>query len=484
MNRMPFENGCLKPSIAKFSCCTLKLLLYLCKRFHCHNYPERGLNHMHHRAEKQPGFRKSGFGLLQISWLLLLVLATSCTKQTTGITEISLWALGAEGENVQYLLDDFYKQYPDIRVKVQMVPWTAAQEKLITSYASNNLPDVFQIGNTWIPQFAMLKAITPLNDFLPASSLSAEDYFPGIWQTNLLDTLVYGIPWYIDTRVMFYRTDLLHDVGWERPPQNWDELLRLSQQLRQHFGKKEKYALYLPTNEWASFVIFGLQNGAGLLGENNSFGHFSDPRFESAFSYLMQYHQQGLAPLGISQVTNVYQALADTFIVMYLSGPWNVREFKNWMKGDLADKWMTAPLPGPDSTYPGLSLAGGSSLVINQESGHKKAAWQFIEFLSQTETQLKFYKLVNDLPSRRAAWDDPLLRNDPYMAAFYQQFYHVAPTPKVPEWEQIAFSLIQRYAEFAARGVYPVDECLRRLDLEVDRVLEKRRWMLAMETKE
>jgi multiple sugar transport system substrate-binding protein len=388
--------------------------------------------------------------------------------------------MGAEGEYIKALIPDFEKNYPGIKVKSQMIPWTAAQEKLITAYASGNLPDIFQLGNTWVPQFVALGAIENLNEFIKNSDqINQENYFKGIWDTNLIDSTIYGIPWYIDTRVLFYRTDILKEAGFSLPPKTWDELYEVSRRIKELFKGQEKYAIYLPTNEWAPFVIFGLQAHSTLLKDNNSFGNFSGQNFKRAFEFLIRFHKEKLAPVGISQVANVYQAFADAYFSMYISGPWNVREFKKWMTGELADKWMTAPLPGPDAKTPGVSLAGGSSLVISEKSRNKDAAWQFCEYLSLPQVQIQFYRLVSDLPAVKAAWKDSTLQNDPYMKAFYQQFQYVVATPKITEWEQIAFSKIQQYAEMAARGAMTPDEALKSLDEDVNRILEKRRWLLS-----
>ena len=177
------------------------------------------------------------------------------------------------------------------------------------------------------------------------------------------------------------------------------------------------------------------------------------------------------------QVTNVYQAMADGYISIYISGPWNIPEFKNWMKGDLADKWTTAAMPGYRNEYPGLSLAGGSSLVLFRSSKHKKEVWKFIEFLSRPDVQLKFYSTTNNLPSVIKSWENKLLTENVYMKAFYEQLQNVSPMPKIPEWEQIVFSKLQQYAEFAAREKMTVDEALKNLDKDADKILEKRRWL-------
>lgn len=410
---------------------------------------------------------------------IISIFLLSCNFNQQKHAEILFWGMGAEGEQVKSLIPAFERNNPDIKVKIQMIPWTAAQEKLITAYASNNLPDAFQLGNTWIPQFVAIDAIVNLDGWIQNSTqINSDNYFRGIWDTNIIDDLVYGIPWYVDTRILFYRTDILQLAGFNKPPKTWDELYVLSKNIKQLFINQEKFAIYLPTNEWAPFVIFGLQANSDLLKENYSYGDFSGSSFSRAFKFLIRFHKEKLAPIGMSQVTNVYQAFANEYFSMYISGPWNIKEFKKWMVGELNDKWMTAPLPGPDTETVGVSLAGGSSLVISKSSNNKEEVWRFFEYLSQPQVQIHFYRLVSDLPAVKSAWQDSTLKNDPYLRAFYEQFQHVVPTPKIAEWEQIAFSKIQQYAEIAARGVMTPEEALKALDAEVDKILEKRRWLL------
>ena len=414
-----------------------------------------------------------------IIFLPLWVLSISCSKENSSEKVIKFWAMGAEAEYVTKLVPEFERLNPGIKIKVQQVPWTAAQEKLVTAFVSDNTPDACQLGNTWFPQFAALDAIVPLNEYVKISDqINQEKYFPGIWETNVLDNQVFGIPWYIDTRVMFYRKDVFERAGYINPPKNWIELLDLSKKIKAMHPREEKYAIYLPTNEWAPFVMFGMEAGSSLLKNENTLGDFSSKEFKEAFKYSIEFHKQNLAPIGISQVTNVYQAFADEYFSIYISGPWNIPEFKKWMIGNLSDKWMTAPMPGYANDYPGVSLAGGSSLVIFKDSKYKKEVWRFFEYLSKKSTQIEFYKLLNNLPAIKEAWEDPIFKDDPYMQAFYLQFMNVRATPKIPEWEQIAFAKVQRYAELAARNVISVEEALRRLDKDVDRILEKRRWIV------
>lgn len=422
--------------------------------------------------------------IFRTTLLIIIISLYACKSVQEENVTIKFWALGSEAEQISKILPEFEKKYPNIKVKVQQIPWTAAQEKLITAFASDNTPDVCQLGNTWIPQFASLNAIIDLSDFIARSStVKAENFFSGIWETNIIDNRVYGIPWYVDTRLMFYRKDVFERAGFNNPPKNWDELYLLCKKIKELNKGKEKYPIFIPTNEWNSFIIFGLQAGAKLLKEKDTRGNFSSKEFKEAFDYLIRFHKEKLTPFGMMQVTNVYQAMAEEYISIYFSGPWNIPEFKKWMTGNLADKWATAPMPGYRDEYPGLSLAGGSSLVIFKNSKHKNEVWKLIEFLSEPEIQLKVYRVTNNLPSVIEAWNDSSLANDIYMKAFYQQLQRVTSAPKIPEWEQIVFSKLQQYAEFAARGVMTTEEALKKLDEDADRILEKRRWLTFKQNK-
>jgi len=185
-----------------------------------------------------------------------------------------------------------------------------------------------------------------------------------------------------------------------------------------------------------------------------------------------------LAPsAGGSQIANLYQEFANGYFAMFISGPWNIGELKQRWPGR-EDAWATAPMPGPDDDTAGVSLAGGASLVIHKGSAHKDAAWTLIRYLSGTKRQVRFHALTGDLPARRDAWRATALVDDRQAQAFWQQLQHMVPTPKIPEWERIARSL-GRYAEAVIRDEMTVDEALSSLDADVDRMLEKRRWMLA-----
>jgi len=384
--------------------------------------------------------------------------------------------MGREGEVVSELIPDFERSHPGIKVEVQQIPWSAAHEKLLTAYVGDATPDIAMLGNTWVPEFVALNALEPLDARVAKSAdVKRDDYFPGIWSTNLVDGVTYGVPWYVDTRVIFYRSDLLAQAGYDRMPTTWAAWREAMQKIKARMTARQ-YPLLIPITEWPPPVILGLQAGSSLLRDDGRYGGFRDPPFRKAFDFYVGLFRDGLAPaLSGTEISNLYQEFERGNIAMYISGPWQIGEFTNRLPKELQDKWMTAPLPGVDG--PGVSLAGGASLSLFRASAHKEEAWELMEYLSRPEVQLRFYQLTGDLPPRREAWRDTALANNRYAKAFHEQLDRVVPTPQVPEWEQIATKVFE-HGEKAVRGQRSVDQALAALDRDVDGILEKRRYLM------
>jgi len=408
---------------------------------------------------------------------LCAALAAGCGRRPDS-GPLVCWGLGREGEVLQELVPEFERTHPGRHVRVQQFPWMAAQEKLLTAFEGESTPDLAQLGNTWIPEFAAVGALQPLDARVAASSVvRPENTFPGIWQTNQVDGVLYGVPWYVDTRALFYRSDLLAEAGFAQAPRSWDEWRAAMVAVKARGGAR--YGALLPVNEWAQPVLLGVQKGAPLLREGGRRAGFAEPRFRAAFAFYVSLFRDGLAPTLVqSQVSNQYQQFAAGDFAFFVSGPWNLGEMRRRLP-QLEGRWAVAPLPHPDAGagVPGASLAGGSSLVLFRNSPRQDAAWELIEFLARPEQQLRLFAASGDLPAARAAWDDPALAGDAPLRVFRAQLQYVEPMPRVPEWERVA-TRVAEAAESAARGAVSIDEALSGLDADVDRLLDKRRFLL------
>jgi multiple sugar transport system substrate-binding protein len=405
----------------------------------------------------------------------------ACTR--SGDRTLRFWAMGREGEVVGQLLADFTREHRGLAVRVEQLPWTAAHEKLLTAFAGDATPDVAQLGNTWIPELAALGALEPLQPWLdgapktpagPAErGIDPADYFDGIWRTNQVDGALMGVPWYVDTRLLFYRRDLFERAGVRTVPDTWAGFVRALDAL-QRAGTP--HPLLLPVAEFEPLLALALQQDEPLLRDGGRYGNFRGAGFRRALGFYMERFASGQAPsVSGGEIANLWQEFGRGTFAAFISGPWNIGELDRRLPAALRDSWATAPLPGPDG--PGASTAGGSSLVVFKRSPRRDDAMLLLAYLSRPDVQLRFHALTGDLPPRRSAWSRAPLASDARARAFATQLERAKPSPAVPEWERIAQEM-QLIAARAVHDRWSVERASDALDARVDGFLAKRRWML------
>jgi len=402
-----------------------------------------------------------------LAGLAALPLAGGCSTRSSD--SIEFWAMGAEAENLPALL----AAIPGApKVSIQPLPWSAAHEKLLTSFAGNSLPDMGQVGNSWIAELTAIGAILPVPTALRAIT---DGQFPAVVDTNRIDGRLMALPWYVDTRLQYYRRDLFERAGFAAPPEQWDAWKAALHKVKAAAGAGN-YAVLLPINEFEHLVGMALSAGASLLNDSGTRGAFSAPEFREALAFYKSLYDERLAPVASStQISNVWNEFARGYFAVYPSGPWTIGDMKSRLPAEMQDKWATAPFPGPRGT--GASTPGGSSLVVYRGARDPAAAWALVAKLLAPSTQQALQQLTGDLPPTRAVWGATGLSADPITAAFATQLDHARSLPKVPEWERIV-SEMQGVAELVVRGRKTIDEGVREIDRRANRLLEKRRWML------
>lgn len=418
-------------------------------------------------------WRLSRWLLIASLALLLPGLLAACGRRSDQ-TELRFWVMGYEGEIVAQLLPEFERQHPGIKVRLQQMPVLSAHEKLLTAYAGDGLPDVTPLGNTWIPEFAELNALEPLDARIAATAgFDQPDFYAGAWDSGVIGGETYAVPWYVETRIPFYRTDIIRDAGVRQLPRNWEQWRAAMHAVKRHVGDG-RYAILLPLNEFEPLLNLAIHDP--LLRDGDRYGNFRSTGVKQTLTFYKSIFDEKLAPrVANTQISNVWDEFGKGLFSWYVSGPWNIAEFRKRLPERVANDWMTMPLPGPEG--PGASVAGGTSFVIFRSSRHKDAAWKLINYLSSPQVQVRFNGLTGNLPSRRSPWNDPALANDRYAKAFRDQLERAVPTPKVPEWERIATEL-KNVGELLANDRLTVDQAAAELDRRTDTILEKRRWML------
>jgi len=354
---------------------------------------------------------------------------------------ISVWAMGAEGEKLDVLAKDFMAANPSIKVNVTPIAWDVAHDKLLTSVAGNQTPDVSQMGTTWMGEFAKTGALDEVSD-----SIDLDSFFESARSTGIVDETAYGVPWYVETRLLYYRTDIAEKAGIAEPPQTWDELKTMATAMKEKGGAK--YGISLSPNNWQEFLPFVWQNGGEVVSEEGEFT-FDSPEVVEALEFYQSFFKEGLTAASVPEGFDITPAFVQGTHPMFFSGPWHMSLIQETGGADIEGKWAVAPMPEKES---GTSFIGGSDLVVFKNSDNKAAAWKFVEYLSTPEVQQKWYTTVSALPSVESAWDSGTLSTDENLSLFGEQLKDAKTPPVIPRWEQVAVDAVNSEVEKATVG--------------------------------
>jgi len=402
--------------------------------------------------------------------ILLSILLSHKADAADNRKVLTVWAMGAEGEKIGKIARKFEAINPDIKVVTQAIPWGAAHEKLVTGVAGESVPDICQMGTTWVPEFQAIDALLPLDEYIEKSSLiKPEKFFSGSWNTNSINGKMYGIPWYVDTRVLFYRIDLLKQIGYDNPPKDWNELKDICKKLTKdidHDGKIDRYGISLGAKDWGLLAMFIWQNNGDILNSRNSSSLLDTPQVREAVQYYVDFFKEGYAPLGVTAGTDIFNAFKTGYLPMFISGPWMLEEIHKQIP-EIDDKWGVSVLPKKARS---TSFVGGSNLAIFKQSKNRDIAWRFIEFVSQPRIQVEWYHETKDLPSVKLAWEDASLRGNTKLNIFGEQLKDAKAPPAIPEWEQIG-DVINNYMEQVVFQKISIDSFIQNSNEDINVIL-------------
>jgi multiple sugar transport system substrate-binding protein len=362
--------------------------------------------------------------------------------------ELTVWAMGNEGALLQSMADLFMEEYPDVEVSITPVDWGQAVAKLQTAIGGGETPDVTQMGTDMMAQFAATGALEPVPD-----TFSQGDFFESAWNTNVIDGTTYGVPWYVETRVLYYRTDLAEAAGITEAPGNWDDLKAAAQAIQD--GGAE-WGISLGTKNAQEYLPFVWSNGGNVVADDGTTFALDSPEAVEALTFYDSFFEDGLTPTEVPEGFDITPAFVEGTHPMMFSGPWHIGLITEAGGSDIEGNWAVAPMPGKDGP-PGTSFVGGSNLTVFTDSENKDAAWAFVEFMSRPETQVAWYEEATVLPAVQSAWDDPALADDENLAVFGEQLQNTQAPPALSTWAEIS-EAINSQLERVTTGDSPPEE--------------------------
>ncbi len=382
--------------------------------------------------------------ILMVSLLLFILNSCGRNKSTTTVSDkkltaqdvesasgtVSLWAMGAEGELLGKFTKAFEKTHPNIKVEVTPIPWSSAHDKIQTAIAGGVTPDLAMMGTTWMSDFANGFAEVP--DFL-----SMDDFFNSSVSTAVVDGNQVGVPWYVDTRVLYYRKDIAEKAGWTKAPATWDDFKKMAKDMQTVDGVK--YGVRLQTTDSDAFqnsLWMPWSVGADVLNADKTAWTFNTNEMNEAFNYYTSFFKEKIANVNVDTSTGAEQT---SFIAgdtpMLIEGPWFYGSLKDLAGDDFASKIGVGLLPAKKT---GTSFIGGCNLIVFKDSKNPAAAWSLLKWMTSTDTQVNFWKVSGDLPAAKSAWKDPVFADDAVMSVFGKQLNDTKAPPSLETWTQVA----------------------------------------------
>ncbi len=357
---------------------------------------------------------------------------------------LTVWAMGNEGTKLTVLADAFTKANPGVKVNVTPVDWGEAVTKLQTAIAGNSTPDVSQMGTDMMGQFGATGAFEPV----PAT-IDKSAYFESAWNTNVVNGVVSGVPWYVETRLLYYRTDIATKAGISAAPATWDDLKAMAKAMQSKGGAK--YGISLGTKNWQEYFPLLWSNGGDVVDASGK-PTLNSPQAVEALTYYDSFFKEGLTPKSVPEGFDITPAYVKGDNPMFFSGPWHIGQITTAGGASFKDKWAVAPMPMKVSA---TSFLGGSNLVVYKASKNKDAAWAFVKFLSDPKTQALWYTTVTDLPAVQSAWDDTAVKSDPNVALFGTQLKTTKAQPVSATWSELASKINDTLEKMTTGGLEP-----------------------------
>ncbi|GAA3738085.1 sugar ABC transporter substrate-binding protein [Leifsonia bigeumensis] len=356
---------------------------------------------------------------------------TACTGGDSGDGEqsgpLTVWIMGDSGTNFEQLVAPFTTE-TGTKVEVVAIPWDGIDERLTTAVASGSGPDIVQIGLSKLRTFADAGALLPLDGELAAHpGLASENFADGVaGSATAVAGKIVSVPWVSDTRVLFTRTDILAENGIDSPPATWDELRTDAKTLAARGSGQ--YGYYIPQWDSPLPVVMTWDFGGNIIDADGNV-NFDTPEFAEAVDLYTGLYADGSVPTNsdFDQAQGFISGIAP----MLVSGPYLAKAISD-AAPELDGKWAVTTVPAASS---GTSLFAGSNMGVWYNSPRKDAALDLLEFLSKPATQLSWYTINGELPTVKAALEDPSLTGDPLVKVYSAQLADAKVLPLVPNWD-------------------------------------------------
>lgn len=346
----------------------------------------------------------------------------------------------------------FEKQYPDVDVQIEVVSWDNLQQKLTTDISGGDNADLSIIGTRWLLDFVSQDTVTPLDSYV-------KDEFRGRFistflNPSVIDGKTWALPIAASARAMYFNKAILEKAGVTTTPKTWDEVLAACARVKQAYPS-DTYCFGLQGKEIESdiYYYYALWTyGGNLVSADKKSGLDTDAGIKAATLFRTMidkgYTEPSVTAYNREDVQNQFK---QGKIGMMITAPWLIGQIKTE-----APKLEYGIAPIPEGTQ-AATYGVTDSIVMFQNSKHKKESWDFLEFIFETSWRVKFDTNEGFLPVNKEEAALPQFANDPQMKAFTALLPVAKFAPLLTGWEEAAAGVIRNLQQMYLGHATPPD---------------------------
>lgn len=376
--------------------------------------------------------------------LAVVAILIAVTMPGQAGTEITFWVMPNAPDEIHIpwleRKAQAFERETGVRVNFEIVGWDVAWTRISTALITGEGVDVFQAGTTWNPQFAATGGVSEIDigAFGGASAFMAANLASTTYKGRY-----YGVPWFAETRALFYNREMFASAG-VQPPATYDELLQVGQRITARYGPGRAIAL-AGTNAWDlihNWAIILWAYGGDLVDVQARRATFNGPEGVAAMEYYVELLRRGLCSPACAEYNQPQAdaAFISGNVAMAFMGPWNIAgiEVENpTLPYDVAE-----PPAGPVKR---AAFSGGSNLVILRNSPNQEAARQWVQFLLRTDNLVEYTRdLTHMLPAKLEAFDDPYY-NSGVWQVFKKTLGYATAYPPLGVWGDIENAIVGEF---------------------------------------
>ena len=379
------------------------------------------------------------------------------------------------------MIDEFNSRNEgQIQTTYREMPADSGQhfDQLKTEFQSGS-GDIDVIGGDviWPAQFAANGWILDLSDRYPEEERG--EFLPAPIQANTYQGRIYGVPWYTDAGMLYYRRDLLEQSGFSRPPRTYDELKDVASRVQRDSGTR--YGFVFQGADYEGGVVNALEyiwnSGGEVLDPNDPNRVTIDsPEAIRGLQIERGMISDSIAPEGVTQYKEQESATiflnGDAVFMRNVPRMYALASDPNESKIKPEQIGVSA-LPVAAEGNQSHSNLGGWNLFINAASKNQDAAWEFIRFMSAPEQQ-KFRALNGSvIPTRQSLLEDrEILEKVPVISLGREAIQNTKPRPVSPYYSDMSLRMAKQFNASLRGNVLPED-AVKTLQDELTTIVER-----------